>query len=62
MSLPTPIPADLAEVIAARSRTIGDASRIRILDRLRAACASSCPSSRRSWRALGNPAAMRVER
>jgi DNA-binding transcriptional ArsR family regulator len=35
MPLRTPIPADLAEVIAARLRTIGDASRIRILDLLR---------------------------
>ena len=35
MSLPTPIPRDLAELIAARLRAIGDANRIRILDLLR---------------------------
>ena len=35
MPLPTPIPMDLAELIAARLRVIGDASRIRILDLLR---------------------------
>jgi DNA-binding transcriptional ArsR family regulator len=35
MSLPTPIPLDLAELIAARMRVIGDANRIRILDLLR---------------------------
>lgn len=35
MSLPTPIPLDLAEMIAARLRVIGDANRIRILDLLR---------------------------
>ena len=35
MSLPTPIPMDLAELIAARLRTIGDANRIRIIDLLR---------------------------
>ena len=35
MALPTPIPLDLAELIAARLRAIGDASRIRILDLLR---------------------------
>lgn len=35
MSLPSPIPADLAELIAARLRAIGDANRIRILDLLR---------------------------
>ncbi len=34
-TLPTPIPPDLAELIAARLRAIGDASRIRILDALR---------------------------
>lgn len=35
MALPTPIPMDLAELIAARLRVIGDANRIRILDQLR---------------------------
>lgn len=35
MSLPSPIPMDLAELIAKRFRVIGDASRIRILDLLR---------------------------
>jgi DNA-binding transcriptional ArsR family regulator len=35
MSLPRPIPLDLAELIAARMRVIGDANRIRILDLLR---------------------------
>ena len=35
MALPTPMPADLAELIAARLRAIGDANRIRILDLLR---------------------------
>ena len=35
MSLPSPIPVDLAELIAARLRAIGDANRIRILDLLR---------------------------
>lgn len=35
MALPTPIPMDLAELIAARLRVIGDSSRIRILDLLR---------------------------
>ena len=35
VTLPTPIPADLAELIAARMRAIGDANRIRILDLLR---------------------------
>jgi len=35
MSLPTPIPVDLAELIAARVRVIGDPTRIRILDLLR---------------------------
>lgn len=34
-SLPRPIPSDLAEVIAQRFRLIGDATRIRLLDRLR---------------------------
>ena len=34
MSLPTPIPLELAELIAARLRVIGDANRIRILDLL----------------------------
>lgn len=36
MKLPHPIPTDLAELIAARLRVIGDPSRIRILDLLRA--------------------------
>ncbi|HEY4896096.1 MAG TPA: metalloregulator ArsR/SmtB family transcription factor [Solirubrobacteraceae bacterium] len=35
MTLPSPIPLDLAEVIAARLRIIGDPTRIRILDLLR---------------------------
>ncbi|HTW43193.1 MAG TPA: metalloregulator ArsR/SmtB family transcription factor [Solirubrobacteraceae bacterium] len=35
MSLPSPIPVDLAELIAARLRVIGDPTRIRILDLLR---------------------------
>ena len=35
MSLPSPIPTDLAEMIAARLRVIGDPTRIRILDLLR---------------------------
>jgi DNA-binding transcriptional ArsR family regulator len=35
MRLPTPIPLDLAELIAARLRVIGDANRVRILDLLR---------------------------
>jgi DNA-binding transcriptional ArsR family regulator len=35
MKLPSPIPMDLAELIAARLRVIGDANRIRILDLLR---------------------------
>lgn len=33
--LPTPIPADLAELIAQRFRVIGDPTRIRLLDQLR---------------------------
>jgi DNA-binding transcriptional ArsR family regulator len=33
--LPTPIPLDLAEMIAARLRVIGDPNRIRVLDLLR---------------------------
>ena len=33
--LPSPIPVDLAEMVAARLRVIGDPSRIRILDLLR---------------------------
>ena len=33
--LPSPLPADLAEMIATRLRVIGDAHRIRILDLLR---------------------------
>jgi DNA-binding transcriptional ArsR family regulator len=35
MTLPSPIPAELAEMIAARLRVIGDPTRIRILDLLR---------------------------
>lgn len=35
MQIPTPIPPDLAEMIAARLRVIGDPMRIRILDLLR---------------------------
>lgn len=35
MTLPSPIPMDLAEMIAARLRVIGDPNRIRILDQLR---------------------------
>jgi DNA-binding transcriptional ArsR family regulator len=35
MDLPRPIPNDLAEMIAARMRVIGDPNRIRILDQLR---------------------------
>lgn len=35
MQLPSPIPAELAEMIAARLRVIGDPTRIRILDMLR---------------------------
>jgi len=35
MKLPNPIPMDLAEMIAARLRVIGDPNRIRILDQLR---------------------------
>jgi DNA-binding transcriptional ArsR family regulator len=35
MTLPSPIPIDLAEMIAARLRIIGDPTRIRILDLLR---------------------------
>jgi DNA-binding transcriptional ArsR family regulator len=35
MTLPSPIPVDLAEMIAARLRVIGDPTRIRILDLLR---------------------------
>ena len=35
MKLPSPIPPDLAEMIAARMRVIADANRIRILDQLR---------------------------
>ena len=35
MKLPTPIPAELAELIAVRLRVIGDPNRIRILDLLR---------------------------
>ena len=36
MPLPSPIPLDLADLIAARLRVVGDANRIRILDLLRA--------------------------
>jgi DNA-binding transcriptional ArsR family regulator len=35
MELPSPIPESLAEMIAARMRTIGDPTRIRLLDALR---------------------------
>jgi DNA-binding transcriptional ArsR family regulator len=35
MKLPSPIPIELAEMIAARLRVIGDPNRIRILDLLR---------------------------
>ena len=35
MTLPTPIPIELAEIIAERLRVIGDPNRIRILDQLR---------------------------
>jgi DNA-binding transcriptional ArsR family regulator len=35
MTLPSPIPVELAELIAARLRVIGDPTRIRILDLLR---------------------------
>ena len=35
MRIPSPIPIDLAEMIAARMRVIGDPNRIRILDLLR---------------------------
>jgi DNA-binding transcriptional ArsR family regulator len=35
MTLPSPIPVDLAELIAVRLRVIGDPTRIRILDLLR---------------------------
>jgi len=35
MKIPSPIPVDLAEMIAARMRVIGDPNRIRILDLLR---------------------------
>lgn len=35
MALPSPIPLDLAELIATRLRVIGDPNRIRILDQLR---------------------------
>jgi DNA-binding transcriptional ArsR family regulator len=35
MELPSPIPPDLADLIAARFRVIGDPTRIRILDALR---------------------------
>ena len=37
MALPSPLPAELAELIAARLRVIGDPTRIRILDLLREA-------------------------
>ena len=39
-TIPTPIPVDLAEVIAARFRVIGDQTRIRLLDQLRSGEAS----------------------
>jgi DNA-binding transcriptional ArsR family regulator len=35
MTLPSPLPSELAEVIAQRFRVIGDATRIRLLDQLR---------------------------
>ena len=35
MPLPTPVPEDLAELIARRFRVIGEPMRIRLLDRLR---------------------------
>jgi DNA-binding transcriptional ArsR family regulator len=35
MPLPHPLPADLAELIARRFRAVGDATRVRLLDRLR---------------------------
>jgi DNA-binding transcriptional ArsR family regulator len=35
MTLPSPVPVDLAELIAVRLRVIGDPTRIRILDLLR---------------------------
>jgi DNA-binding transcriptional ArsR family regulator len=35
MTLPFPLPEDLAELIARRFRLLGDATRIRILDQLR---------------------------
>lgn len=35
MTLPRPLPSELAEVIAQRFRVIGDATRIRLLDQLR---------------------------
>ena len=35
MKLPSPIPADVAELIAQRFRVIGDPNRIRLLDQLR---------------------------
>lgn len=35
MAIPSPVPPDLAEMIAARLRVIGDPLRIRILDMLR---------------------------
>lgn len=35
MTMPSPIPVELAEMIAARMRVIGDPTRIRILDLLR---------------------------
>lgn len=35
MKLPSPIPTELAELIAARLRVVGDPNRIRILDLLR---------------------------
>jgi len=35
MALPSPVPVELAELIARRFRAIGDPMRVRILDRLR---------------------------
>lgn len=40
MSLPTPIPADLVELIAQRFRVMGEPTRIRLLDHLRSGEAS----------------------
>ncbi len=35
MALPRPVPTELADLIAQRFRVVGDATRIRLLDRLR---------------------------